>query len=234
MEWDFTAHAPTELASIRQSLFNASKQNVLDEQVQMTRLLESLARTSFLQYPVRVRHTGEKGVPDFQMDSGTRRISVEITKIAVADVEHARALQQRGLNRTLAISSLYQKKDAPRRKKDVISEGFLLPSMSFPVSIEEHNRIWLEQAETSLLAKSAVIAREDFAHGDEDWLLLWDRIGTSEWELDTRREALTRLLERYWKPGWFSCVFLQDHHFFWQMMFTPPGSTLLPSYRNGN
>lgn len=233
MALDFSAHTPAELANIRQSLFTASKQNALDEQVQMTRLLESLAHTQVLQYPTRVRHTGNNSVPDFQMESGTRLISVEITKIAIADVEHARALQHRGLNQTLAISSLYQKKDAPRRKQEVITEGFLTPSMSFPVSVEEHNRIWLEEAQASLVAKSVVIARDDFKHGDEDWLLLWDRIGTSEWELAMRRQSVARLLERYWKPRWFSCVFLQDHHFFWQAMFTPTGSTMLPSHRSG-
>ena len=111
MNWQFTARSSAELAKIGKALFNASKQNVLDEQVQMTRLLESLARTEILTYPVSINHTGINSVPDFQLESGPHRIAVEITKVAVPDVEHARSLQHKGLNRTLAISSLYRKEN---------------------------------------------------------------------------------------------------------------------------
>ena len=137
MKWTFTANSPAELASIGHALFNASKQNVLDEQVQMTRLLESLASASIEQFPVRVRRTGEVGVPDFQLEFGQRRIAAELAKIAVQDVEHARGLQQKSFNRTLALSSLYRKAAKPRSKDEVIAEAFVVPAMSFPVSVQE-------------------------------------------------------------------------------------------------
>src|SRR5712664_1614622 len=111
MDWQFTAQSGAELAEMGDVLFNASKQNVLDEQVQMTRLLESIARTQILQHPMSLSHTGISSVPDFQLESGARRIAVEITKVAVPDVEHARALQQKGLNQTLDISSLYRREN---------------------------------------------------------------------------------------------------------------------------
>jgi hypothetical protein len=231
MNWQFTARSPAELAKIGKALFNASKQNVLDEQVQMTRLLESLARTEILHYPIRVCHTGINSVPDFQLESGGRRIGVEITKVAVPDVEHARALQNKGLNSTLGISSLYRKENKPRRKEKIIAEGFGIPTFVFPVSLDEHDTIWIEAAEASLTTKSAVIARPDFQRGDENWLVLWDRIATADWELGARQATFAGLLCIYWKPGWFSHVFLQDCDFFWQAMFTPSESTLLPSHR---
>jgi hypothetical protein len=230
--WEFTANTSGELAKVRKSLPERAKATVAGELFQMSRLLESLARTSLIEYPFKARHTGEKSVPDFQLNSGAHRIAVEITKIAVSDVEHARALQQKGLNRTLAISSLYRKASRPRRKEEVIAEGFGTPTFVFPVSLDEHDRIWLETAESSLTAKSDAIARPDFQRGEENWLLLWDRIGTADWELDKRKSALKILLARHWKPGWFSRVFLQEDYFLWQLMFTPSESRQLPSYRS--
>ena len=48
MEWNFIAKNPDELASIGNALFTASKQKHLDEQVQMTRLLEAVSALSIL------------------------------------------------------------------------------------------------------------------------------------------------------------------------------------------
>ena len=231
MNQEFAAHGPDELCKIGKALFNASKQNVLDEQVQMTRLLESLAKTEILQYPFTARHTGTDSVPDFQLKSGAHRIAVEITKIAVPDVEHARALQNKGINRTLALSSLYRKKSKPRLKEGVVAEGFGTPPLVFPVSIDEHDNIWIESARASLIAKSIVIARSDFQRGDENWLLMWDRIGTVDWQLNLRINAFAKLLAEFWKPAWFSRVFVQDEDFFWASMFTPTDSIILPNHQ---
>ena len=63
---DYIANSSEELANIGKSLFLATKQNHLDEQVQMPRLLESLAKTETLSFPLSVRHTPQF-VPDFQL-----------------------------------------------------------------------------------------------------------------------------------------------------------------------
>src|SRR2546425_9498485 len=120
MNWNFIANTPVELASIGHALFNATKQKFLDEQLQMTRLLEALSSSTIVRFPVRVRHTGEDGVPDFRVKFGQRRISTELAKIAVQDVEHARGLQRKRLNRTVSLSSLYRKGPKPRTKGQVI------------------------------------------------------------------------------------------------------------------
>ena len=90
-------------------------------------------------------------------------------------------------------------------------------------------KIWLEKVSTELVDKSAVLARTTFRHGDEDWLVLWDRFGTAEWEVEQRASALTGVLAPEWRANWFSRVFLQDEYFSWQLMFTSSGTSLLPN-----
>ncbi len=100
--------------------------------------------------------------------------------------------------------------------------------MVFPASLDEDNRIWLQQAKTSLDAKTLVVTRSDFIHGDEDWLVLVDPVGTIPSETQSRQDGFSEILAGFWKPGWFSRVFLQDNYFRWQMMFTPHESSMLP------
>lgn len=227
MDWNFIANNPDELASIGNALFTASKLKHLDEQVQMTRLLEAVPVSSILQFPVRVRHSGEKEVPDFQLESGGRRIAVELAKVAVQDVEHARGLQRTGLNRTLGISSLYRKQPKPRSKDEVVAEGFLIPAMVFPVSIEEHEQVWCDELAAQLRDKTSTLHGSQFVHGDEDWLLLWDRIGTADYEVAARTQTVANMLAPWWKTCWFSRVFIQDAHFFWLLAFTAHGHVRL-------
>ena len=131
MGWNFTANRSDELANIGKSLLKAFKQKHLDEQVQMTRLLEALSSTSFLRFPVRIRYAGETGTPDFQIESGGRHIGVELSKVAVQDVEHLRSLQRREIRQTSAISNLYRKQSKPRTKGEVVADSFLTPAMVF-------------------------------------------------------------------------------------------------------
>lgn len=233
MDWSFTANTSTELAHIGKALFNASKQKHLDEQMQMARLLEALSTTPVLQYPVRVRHTGETGTPDFQLESGGQRIGAEVSKIAVQDVEHARGLQGKELKGTLAISSLYQTQSKPRTKDEVIAEGFITPSFVSPVTVAEYNSIWLNAVTAELEDKTIVLQSGHFDRGVEDWLVLWDRIGTAEDEVEQRIESVCSILASRWKLGWYSHVFLQDESFRWSVMFTSSGHLLFDSSGSG-
>ena len=101
MKWDFTAGSPEQLAKVGRKLFTATKQKFLDEQLQMTRFLEAMSLSSMLEFPVQVRHTGENAVPDFQIESGERRIAIELAKITVQDMEHAPKPYCRQLNHIL-------------------------------------------------------------------------------------------------------------------------------------
>jgi hypothetical protein len=229
MNWNFTATTPDELANVGKSLLIASKQKHLDEQLQMTRLLEALSAMSILQFPVRVQNAGERGTPDFQVESAGQRIAIEASKIAVQDVEHARSLQRRELRQTLAISSLYRRKSKPRTKDEIIAEGFLTPAMVFPVSFEEDNLIWLEAVTIELDDKTDVLRGNHFDHGSQDWLTLWDRIGTAEGEIQQRIGALRGILAPRWQSNWYSRVFLQDEHFRWIAMFSATKHVFIPA-----
>ena len=160
----------------------------------MSRLLEAMSVASIFEFPLKVRHTGVGGVPDFQVESGGRRIAIELAKIAVQDVEHVRGLQRKGLKQTSAISSLYRKKSKPRTKDEVFKEGFSNQPFRFGVSPQELNEIWIDELKIQLNEKSVVLAEKRFEHGHEDWLVLWDRIETDEFEIKPRMEAVNGLL----------------------------------------
>ena len=194
----------------------------------MMHLLRALAGTPVMRYPIRLRHTSDK-VPDFQLRTRGRRVGVEVTRIGFQDLERARALQARGLKGTkgtLSVSGLYPS-DRPRGELAVIRDGFGSEPFVFSPSVEEEDRIWTERAKERLNAKSAVLARKDFAHGDEDWLVLVDSVGEVAEEAQGRRDSFSRLLAGFWNPGWFSRVFLQDNFYRWQMMFAASESSML-------
>jgi hypothetical protein len=224
---DFIAHSAAELAAVGNALLNPKDQNTLDEQLQMTRLLEALATTNLMEFPLSIKHTGPKAVPDFQLQAGQRRIGLEITKIAVAAVEHARALQRKGLARSIGISSLYREQPNRRTRREVLDEALLMSPFADPVSIEEYEQIWLERAREALTEKTRSIYGTEFQRGDEDWLLLWDRLGTTDWQLNVRLQALRELLNQHWRRNWYSRVFLQAENFSWQAAFTPSGFSML-------
>jgi len=148
-------------------------------------------------------------------------------RIGFQDLEHGRALQARGLKGTLSVSELYPTGVGPRGKRAVIRDGFGSKPFVFPRSVEEEDRVWTEGARESLNAKTAVLATKDFAQGDEDWLVLVDSVGEVAEEAQGRRDSFSRLLAGFWKPGWFSRVFLQDNFYRWQMMFTAGECSML-------
>ncbi len=226
MNWEFRANSLAELAAIEHSVLKSKREATVVEQWQLTQLLKALGRAELLNFPVHARHTPEC-VPDFQLSLAGMPIGVEATRIAVADVEHARALQQNGFNQTLSISSLYQKQAKPRSRSQVLQEAFVYPAEYVGISVADHERIWMEEAEKSLSTKTAALQSANFVHGSEDWLVLWDRIGTTDWQFQKRKAAVEELLQKYWHQCWFSRVFLQDEYFRWQLMFTKTQSILL-------
>lgn len=231
--WDFIANTPGELANGIGSALLKGKgaRRVVIEKRMMTHLLEALACTSIPQYPVRVRHTTDN-VPDFQLVFCERRIAVELMRIGFQDIAHGGAIHEQCKKGTFVPSQLYPSHDGPRKREEVIQEALENPPMLFSPSACEEDRIFLEQAKNSLDAKSLVIARNDFAHGDEDWLVLVDPLGMIPLETQSRQDDFSELLTRFWKPGWFSRVFLQDNYFRWQMMFRSHESSML--HMNGD
>lgn len=349
MAWEFIADTPDELAKVRQSLPEYAKPTVAGELFQMAGLLESLAKTDLLEYPLKARHTGENSVPDFQLESGCRRISVEIARVTTTNLEHAHSLQSKisnpssyfdvtdlrepesfalklkrgrtdwskyvagqlsqecrtwlstwneqdkvphtikellvaGLNSivdgppiegeegltnaippaevikvegvpceetardrkdwlnnafweelviptnpTLMVSLFIRQNDSRMPRSEVLEKGFLVYSMGTPgPTLEEDHQIWFDKVCLEVQDKTTRLAGNEFRHGDEDWLVLWDRLGTVHWQLSARTEAMASFLAPRWKRNWFSRVFLQDEYFDWQWMFAASTSVALP------
>lgn len=229
MNWDFIAQTPEDLAKIGKVLLKARKQKYLDEQIQMTRLLETSAKAPFLHFPFCVRHAGENEVPDFQLLSGNCALAAELTKITVQDVEYARGLQRTKLKQTLTISNLYRKQLETRTRDEVIAEGFSMPQLVTPPTVNEHWQIWRDAFAVQLTKKTEVINGSQFNHGKENWLLLWDRIGTSNWKHKTKIRSLAKILAPFWSKDWYARVFLQAEDFSRTVMFTPKDQTIFES-----
>ena len=347
--WEFTATTPDQLAKVRQSLPRRQQPTVAGELFQMACLLESLANTDVIAYPLKARHTGENSVPDFQLESGPRRIAAEMAKVTTTNLEHARSLQMRmpdapfhfaaqdlchpepfarklkaardgcyrfvagrlpaecqawlaawnghdnvpdsvielfvaGLNSiidgppvegdpklfgdrpraevprvedfpleetprdrkgwledafweewvtpinpTLMVSPFLRQNDPRMPRDEVLETGFLVPALGVGgPSLQEEHQIWIQKVSSEVQDKSAKLTAGGFCHGDEDWLVLWDRLGTADWQLSSRAEAVSKSLAPLWKPGWFSRVFIQDEHFDWQLMFIANKHAMLP------
>jgi hypothetical protein len=212
-EWDFTADSSDELAKIGNKLVKASRPTFRNEQWQMSRFLKAMSSSSIFRFPVRVRHTGIKGVPDFQVESDGRRIAIELSMISTQDLECGRALQRRRVKCAMDTTNLLREKSKPRTEDEIIAAAFAPPTWMFGLSAEEQQKIWVEKATTQLNEKTAVLRRKQFEHGDEDWLVLWDRIETDEFEIMPRIEAVKGLLASRWKPDWYSRVFIQQIEF---------------------
>src|ERR1035441_1619878 len=211
-ESDFIANSPADLANIGKNLLKASKRKFLEEQWQMSRFLEAMSSSSIFKFPVRVRHTGVRGVPDFQVESGERRIAIELARISTQDLECGRFLQSR-VKRTMDATTLLREKSKPRTEDEIIATAFATPTFVFGLSSGEQQKKWVEKVTTQLNEKTTVRQGKQFEHGHEDWLVLWDRIGTDESEIESRMEAVKDLLASRWKPDWYSRVFIQQIEF---------------------
>jgi hypothetical protein len=229
VQWDFVANDAGELRNIRDSLLHASVQKSLDEQFQMTLLLKRLANTPLLQYPLKVRHIGDESVPDFQVQCGPKSIAVEVAKVTNQNLETARRVQwkrsqgpgARSMNLTLPVHRFWG--TGKMKRREVVETAFLHPQESFGPTLQESEQMWLESVRAELDDKTQKCYGSE---SDENWLLLEDRLGSANWQLEGRRDAVETLLVSYWKTGRFSRVFIQGKPS-WCLMFTRQSSKLL-------
>lgn len=227
MTWDFTAESPETLAAIGRHLLKGRTQKALDEQLQLTRLIETLAPQSILRYPVRVKHM-HTARPDFHLEVGDRHISIEASNIASPNYEHAASLQRRGL-RAVLMSREFLRPGQPRlTKQEVIQKGFVIPQMVYPPSVQEVDSAWWEHFQRVVEGKLKKLPDDDFQHGDEDWLLLWDRLGTQDWQIEGRLPRLQTWLAPIWRRRHsFSRIFIQAEDFSWTASLSQNHSGLL-------
>ncbi len=215
MEWDYKAESAKALSGIRHQLLKGPTQKALDEQLQLTRLLESLAQHAILKYPVRVKHT-HSARPDFQLLVGEQRISLEASKIASPNYGHAASLQHQGLHAVLMDSEFLRPGQPRLPRKEVIQKGFIIPQMVYPPSAQEIDAAWWEHFQRVVEGKLKKLSEDDFQHGDEDWLVLWDRLGTDDWQMEDRLPKVRAWLAPIWnRRHGFSRIFIQEQDFAW-------------------
>jgi hypothetical protein len=133
------------------------------------------------------------------------------------------------LNPTLSTTPFVGKGDKQMKRAEVVSTGFLVSQLDASPTIDEERVLWLDRVCAELNDKSDALSKATFQRGDENWLVLWDRLGTPDWDLERRVRCVAEKLAGRWQVNWFSRVFLQDEYFAWQVMFTPEGAVLLPN-----
>ncbi len=127
-------------------------------------------------------------------------------------------------NPTLMVSPFIRQDDTGMSRDEVMNTAFVLPALGIGgPTLEEERQIWVQRVCSEIEDKSGKLMAGKFADADEYWLVLWDRMGTPEWELSARVGAVSQRLASCWKPGWFSRVFIQDEHFEWHVMFAVNG-----------
>ncbi len=125
------------------------------------------------------------------------------------------------INPTLMVGPFLRQNDPRMARNEVLGTGFLVHPLGLgSPTLEEEDRIWVERFCSEVRDKTAKLTGDVFCHGDEDWLVLWDRLGTDEQQLSRRAETVFERLAPFWGPGWFSRVFVQAEYFEWQLMFT--------------
>ncbi len=227
VDWDYVAASREELASIDEALLKGPTQKALDEQLQLTRLLLALAPHSILSYPVCVRHT-HQAKPDFQLLVGERRISIEATKIASSNYEHAAALQRQGLGRVLMRGEFLRRNQPRMSKEETIQRGFFPGQLVFPPSLDEVDHAWWEHFQKSVLRKLEILSQPDFQHGDEDWLILEDRLGSKNWQIEDRLPPVGAWLAPFWRRNRsFGRIFIQAEDITWVALMTHGRSGML-------
>lgn len=101
-------------------------------------------------------------------------------------------------------------------RKEVIQEGFGIPQMDDPPSCQNVDAAWWEHFQRIVERKLKKLSEDDFRHGEEDWLVLWDQLGTQDRQMEARLPQLRSWLARIWRRGHrFSRIFIQEEHFFW-------------------
>jgi len=224
------AHSPDEVAAkFGYSFYTGTTQPELDERVQLGKLLLVAAETPLLRYPLEVTHTRDRK-PDFRLAMGSTFVGVEATKVANERLEQARVLhRERGLG-TICISSYLKEPSERRTREQDFKDSFLMSSFVMGNTIEDEDEFWIKQAEKILRRKADIFRRSNFERQQENWLLLWDKLRSSDWDLQRRIPMLSALLQEFWGHDWFSKVILEQNQFQCLVILSQDGVTWLEGH----
>ncbi len=198
-----------------------------DERFQLGEFLQCAADTSLIKYPLVVEHT-RNSKPDFKINLGSTSVGVEATKVTTHGYETALSLQRFRRLGTMHVTPFLQRADAKPKQTNVIRDGFLAPTFVWGKTLEEEDKLWLQQAESIVRRKTEIFSKPDFVRQEENWLLIWDRLSFSvDWE--RRVPELAALLNKFWSKNWFTKVILEQKYFQHFVVFSAQGELWLPS-----
>ena len=134
------------------------------------RFLATIARTSLLQYPVRVEH-GDR--PDLVLSMPAGRIGVEIVEAISTDQAKVDAVVKRDGSSGFRPLPRYRASDTPRSRAEIraLARGDfqMLPRMG-----ESVERDWVEAMLYVVARKAANFHKPGFARHASNWLLVYD------------------------------------------------------------
>ena len=209
------------------SFYGGRTQPELDERVQLGKFLEAAAHTELLQYPLEVTHVRNQR-PDFKLILGKTQIGVEATKVANEELESARSLQRRRRMGTLSVTPFLRRPDPAASRRERVIAALTTPSMLFPNDIADEDSFWLETALAIIKRKHRHLNKPDYCRGKENWLLIWDKLSSTENELSRRVARLEDVLCMEWKEDFFTKLIVEQAHFSCFAILSKQGTTWLP------
>lgn len=206
------ANSPEEAQSrFGRPFYGGETQPELDERVQLGRFLVAAAFADFLCFPLEVTHTRDRR-PDFVVNNGGTLVGVEVTKVANEELEWARSLQRKHKLGTMTLTPFLKGREEKRKRPDVLEHAFVTPTHVFGGSQEEEDEFWVAAAKKIVLRKTAILNSPDSGRQTENWLLIWDKLGSSASDLERRVMLLQPWLLEMWKPDWFTKLIFQENY----------------------
>ncbi len=187
-----------------------------DELSQLCDFLKSCCHTALLNYPLSIwRDRDVGGVPDFTFEMPHGLAAVELTRLSGNQLEKSRCDQANGAREgkqlgARAVTSL-QVSDSKRTLVQRRAETLIPSADTLFVPWQEVEDAWLACVIGQIDTKTRSMARPRYRVGDEGWLLLEDRLSSSQAEMERRLPCLRDALETYWSNDrrTFQKVFLQ-------------------------
>lgn len=231
MQRPVRVESPSDVATqFGSSFYEGQTQPELDERVQLGRFLVAAAHTELLQFPLAVAHVRNRR-PDFNLQVAQTRVGVEATKIANEELELARSLQRKRHFGTLSTTPLLRRPDPTTSRSERLNDAFTTPSMLFPNDIAGEDSYWHEQALAIIERKRLHLNQPDYGRGQENWLLLWDKLSSTKNELSHRVARIEGALWNEWKADFFTRLIVEQAQFSCFAILSKQGTTWLPDDR---
>jgi len=177
------------------------------ERWSICRLLATLARESFLKYPLKLQHQDK---PDFLLNIGDIQVGVEFTEAIPTDLAHASALAEDEAPDGVIDMSLFKwrgQKRTTNELRDILASN----KLTGPGWIgDDLKRNWTEAISDNVLNKTKKLSSEGFTRFDNNWLLIYDNLPQQMSDITKAIDCLESWIGDYWnnKKG-FQAIFIE-------------------------